>query len=106
MRKFADNQRTIKQRTFQQLSPLYPLWILEGAGQLVYLHDFLCLVNQVESGNWEPQFERIILNFFLSIITVVMYCTVLYSTVLYYTGPYTAMHSHDVSMSIITAIIL
>ena len=42
----------------------------------------------------------------LSIITVVMYCTVLYCTVLYCTGPYTAMHSHDVSMSIITAIIL
>ena len=42
----------------------------------------------------------------LSIITVVMYCTVLYCTVLYCTGPYIAIHSHDVSMSIITAIIL
>ena len=69
-------------------------------------HDFLSLVNQVESGNWEPQFEQIILNFLLSIITVVMYCTVLYCTVLYCTGPYTAIHSHDVSISIITAIIL
>ena len=42
----------------------------------------------------------------LSIITVVMYYTVLYCTVLYCTGPYIAIHSHDVSMSIITAIIL
>ena len=38
--------------------------------------------------------------------TVVMYYTVLYCTVLYCTGPYTAIHSHDGSMSIITAIIL
>ena len=29
-----------------------------------------------------------------------------FPTVLYCTGPYTAMHSHDGSMSIITAIIL
>merc|ERR1711873_107811 len=50
-------------------------------------------------------FEQIILNFLLSIITVVIYCTVLYCTVLYCTGPYIAIHSHDVSMSIITAII-
>ena len=34
-----------------------------------------------------------------------MYYTVLYYTVLYCTGPYIAIQSHDVSMSIITAII-
>ena len=42
----------------------------------------------------------------LPLVTVVMYYTVLYCTVLYCTGPYIAIQSHDVSMSIITAIIL
>ena len=60
------------------------------------------------SGNKQIQdvYHRPNICYQLSIITVVMYCTVLYCTVLYCTGPYIAIHSHDVSMSIITAIIL
>ena len=33
MRKFAYKEQTDRDQAFQTLRPLYPLWILEGAGQ-------------------------------------------------------------------------
>ena len=34
MRKFADKEQRTDRHGIQTLRPLYPLWILEGAGQL------------------------------------------------------------------------
>ena len=36
MRKFADKEQTKNRHGIQTLRPLYPLWILEGAGQQLH----------------------------------------------------------------------
>ena len=48
MRKFADTQPRIKQ-AFQTLRPLYPLWILEGAGQYLLKMSMGLLVVEISS---------------------------------------------------------
>ena len=37
IRKFDDTMEQTDRHTVQRLRPLYPLWILEGAGQLLLL---------------------------------------------------------------------
>ena len=70
MRKFAyKEQRTIKQ-TVQRLRPLYPLWILEGAGQ--YMVEKICnnsirLESEQESEqeseySWHREFDETMMN--------------------------------------------